>query len=136
MRARESREDYLEAILMLENRGGAVRSVDIAAELRVSKASVSVAMKNLRRDGFISMGDNHEIMLMPKGRKLAETMYERHLLFSEILIRLGVDRETALEDACRMEHVISADSFEALKNYFTLHSVGPPDSIDSITADD
>ncbi len=120
MKIMESGEDYLETILVLQGRG-AVRSVDIAAAMKVSKASVSVAMKNLKNGGYIRMGERHEISLTPAGRKLAETVYERHLLFSEVLMRLGVKREVALRDACRMEHVISAESFEALKQYFVTH---------------
>ena len=126
MQVMESGEDYLEAILILQKRNGVVRSVEIAAELKVTKASVSVAMKNLKKGGYIQMGANHEITLTPEGRKLAETMYERHLLFSKLLSGLGVDHETALRDACRMEHAISAKSFEALKQYL-LKVAGPAD---------
>ena len=90
MKVMESGEDYLETILILQNRSGTVRSIDIAAELKVSRASVSVAMKNLKKGGYVNIGDNHEITLTPKGRKLAETMYERHLLFSDVLSYLGV----------------------------------------------
>ncbi len=128
MKIMESGEDYLEMILILQNRTGtSVRSVDIAAELNVSKASVSVAMKNLRNGGYIRMGENHEISLTEQGRKLAETIYERHLLFSDVLCSLGVEKETALRDACRMEHALSAESFEALKQYFLKNGVGPPE---------
>ncbi|MBC8531038.1 metal-dependent transcriptional regulator [Gehongia tenuis] len=123
MKVMESGEDYLEMILMLQGRQGTVRSIDIASEMRVSRASVSVAMKNLRKGGYIDMGENHEIFLTPEGRKLAETMYERHLLFSNVLSGLGVERETALHDACRMEHIISAESFEALKKYFEKNGI-------------
>lgn len=123
MSVHESGEDYLEMILILQNKKGTVHSVDIAAELNVSKASVSVAMKNLQRDGYICKGDDHEITLTEPGQKLAETMYERHLLFSDVLSRLGVDRDIALHDACRMEHVLSAESFDALKSYFLKNGV-------------
>lgn len=118
MKVMESGEDYLETILVLQNRDGRVRSMNVADEMGLSRASVSVAMKNLRNGGYISMNEAHEITLTEKGRTLAETIYERHVLFSEVLSHLGVKQTTALQDACRMEHAISAESFEALKQYF------------------
>ena len=120
----ESGEDYLETILILEKRHGYARSVEIAAEMQVSKASVSVAMKNLKNGGYILMNGNYEITLTPRGREVAETIYERHVLFSEVLIKLGVHRDVALRDACRMEHIISRESFTALKQYFTENPPG------------
>ena len=126
MKVMQSGEDYLETVLILQNRGGIVRSIDIAAEMNVSKASVSVAMKNLKNGGYINMDENHEISLTTEGRKLAETMYERHTLFSNVLSHLGVNRETAIRDAFRMEHVISAESFEALKRYFFINGIDIP----------
>lgn len=130
MKVMESGEDYLETILILQNRSGTVRSIDIAAELKVSRASVSVAMKNLKKGGYVNIGDNHEITLTPKGRKLAETMYERHLLFSDVLSYLGVERQVALKDACRMEHAISAESFQVLKSYFLRKGLDTPESVE------
>ena len=130
MKVMESGEDYLETILILQNRSGTVRSIDIAAELKVSRASVSVAMKNLKKGGYVNIGDNHEITLTPKGRKLAETMYERHLLFSDVLSYLGVERQVALKDACRMEHAISAESFQVLKSYFLRKWLDTPESVE------
>ena len=127
MKVLESGEDYLETILILQQRGGTVRSVDVAAKMKVSKASVSVAMKNLRAGGYVKMGNNHEIVLTPQGRQLAETIYERHQLFSDILYGLGVDGEVALRDACRIEHALSAESFKALKGYFLKTGVDPPE---------
>ncbi|MCH1983140.1 metal-dependent transcriptional regulator [Ruminococcus sp. OA3] len=118
MQVYESGEDYLEMILILQNEGREVRSVDIAEAMNVSKASVSVAMKNLREGGYVTMGEHRVIFLTSVGRRLAETMYERHLLFSDVLSALGVDQDTALNDACRIEHAISAESFRALKAYF------------------
>ena len=113
MRSFESREDYLEAILVLQNEKGAVRSIDIAAKLGFTKPSVSRAMGLLRgavdRDGFIRLTET--------GRAAAESVYERHRLLTDCLIRLGVSPETAAEDACRVEHVISAESFEKIKEY-------------------
>lgn len=117
MKSRESTEDYLETVLILKNRMGRVRSIDIAAELGVSRASVCVAMRNLREAGLIHMDDDYEITLTDEGWEIAETMYERHLLFSELLESLGIDRRTASRDACRMEHAVSAESFAAIKAY-------------------
>lgn len=116
MKMQESAENYLETILILSERHPAVRSVDIAEELAVTRPSVSVAMKNLRENGYIRM-DGGVITLTERGRTIAETMYERHRLLSRWLMQLGVDEKTAVEDACRMEHVISADSFAAIKRH-------------------
>ncbi len=117
MRIRESAEDYLETILILSKRNDCVRSIDIVRELSFSKPSVSVAMKNLRENGYIEMEDNGHITLTEKGRAVADKIYERHVFLSDWLVRLGVDPKTAVEDACRMEHVISAESFSALKKH-------------------
>ncbi|CUX47224.1 Transcriptional regulator MntR [Clostridium sp. C105KSO15] len=115
MKIQESAENYLETILMLKKRNGYVRSIDIAEELDFSKPSVSVAMKNLRENGYIGIDENGHITLQEKGLEIAEKIYERHTLLSEWLIALGVTPKTALEDACRIEHVISAESFAAIK---------------------
>ena len=96
-----------------------VRSIDIANELSFSKPSVSVAMKNLRENGYIEINSEGHISLTGPGREIAETMYERHAMLSQWLIYLGVDARTAAEDACRMEHVLSADTFEAIKRHIT-----------------
>ncbi|MCH5318006.1 MAG: metal-dependent transcriptional regulator [Eubacterium sp.] len=117
MKIQESAENYLETILILKNRKGLVRSIDIVNELEFSKPSVSVAMKNLRENGYIEIDDSGYISLLPEGQKIAETMYERHTSISSWLMEIGVDSKTAVEDACRIEHVISAESFEAVKNY-------------------
>ena len=114
---RESAENYLETILVLQQRKGSVRSIDIAAELEFSKPSVSVAMKNLREKGYIHMDKDGYITLTDAGREIADMIYERHTLLSSWLIRLGVDEKTAQEDACRIEHVISAESFAAIKRH-------------------
>lgn len=113
----ESAENYLESILVLTKRNGSVRSVDIAADLEFSKPSVSVAMKNLREQGCIVVDGDGYITLTDKGRQIAEGIYERHSLFTEWLTALGVDREIAAEDACRIEHVISDETFRAIKNH-------------------
>lgn len=117
----ESKENYLETILILFNRNGEVRSVDVAAELEFSKPSVSVAMKNLREDNCIKVDDNGYITLTKRGREIAERVYERHLLFTSWLISLGVPEDIAAEDACRIEHDLSPESFEAIKKYIAKH---------------
>ncbi len=117
----ESKEDYLETILILLNRNGEVRSVDIAAEMGFSKPSVSVAMKNLREDNCIKVDQNGYITLTKKGREIAEGVYERHLLFTSWLTSLGVPEDIASEDACRIEHDLSAESFAAIKKYISEH---------------
>ena len=117
MKIQESAENYLETILILRQRIGAVRSIDIVNELEFSKPSVSVAMKNLRENGYIEMDTEGYITLTDKGRSIAETIYERHTLISRWLITLGVNPKTAVEDACRIEHVISRESFDAIKRH-------------------
>ena len=114
-RSGESLEDYLETILLLQKRTGQVRSIDIATEMNFSKPSVSVAMKNLREKGYITMADNGYITLTESGLQRAESVLERHTLLSDWLISIGVSRETALEDACKIEHDLSEESFEAIK---------------------
>ena len=123
MKLLESGEDYLETILVLQKQEDKVRSIDIANALKVSKASVCVAMKNLKKGGYIHMGDDHVITLTEEGQRLAESIYERHVLISEVLSKLGVDQETAKKDACRMEHVLSEDSFKVLKKYFSQNGI-------------
>ena len=113
----ESAEDYLETILILQNRNGSVRSVDVAAELGYSKPSVSVAMKNLRAQDCVTMDEDGLLWLTEKGRSIAEHIYERHTLFTQWLTDLGVDPKIAAEDACRIEHVISVETFNAIKKH-------------------
>lgn len=115
MNIHASAEDYLETILVLGKRIANVRSVDIANELHYSKPSVSVAMKNLREHGYILVSSEGFISLTEKGKQIADKIYERHTTLSAWLISLGVDPKTASEDACRMEHVISPESFAAIK---------------------
>mgnify|MGYP001125872249 FL=1 len=117
MKIQESAENYLEAILIIHNRKGNVRSIDIANELGFSKPSVSVAMKNLRTNGYIEVDKEGFITLLDKGREIADKIYERHTLLSTWLVRMGVSPEVAAEDACRIEHVISAETFERLKEH-------------------
>ncbi len=116
----ESSENYLEAILILSHRLPVVRSVDIAAELGFKKSSVSIAMKNLREQNHITVSDAGFITLTESGRKIAEEIYERHQWFSQWLISLGVDEQIAVRDACMIEHDISPQSFEAIKNHIHL----------------
>ncbi len=117
MKINESAENYLETILVLSQKLPVVRSIDIANELDFKKSSISVAMKNLRLNGYITVNDAGFIKLTESGLKIAETIYERHQLLSKWLIALGVDEKTATEDACRMEHVISPESFDAIKKH-------------------
>ena len=128
MRSNESSEDYLETILILGNRSSLVRAVDIAAEMGFKKPSVSVAMKNLRQKNLITVADNGDIRLTEDGHKIADKVYERHQLISSWLMILGVQEKTAIHDACRIEHIISEESFQALIRH------GDPDyTIDSLT---
>ncbi len=117
MKIKESAENYLETIHILNKRTGSVRSIDVVNELGYSKPSVSIAMKNLRENGFIHVDKDGYITLTDSGREVAETMYERHTVISSWLMYLGVPKKVALDDACRIEHVISAESFEALKKH-------------------
>ncbi len=117
----ESSEDYLETILILGKKLPAVRAIDVATEMDFKKSSVSVAMKNLREKGYITVTDAGYIMLTDEGRSIAEMIYERHEFFSEWLMELGIDKKKAIEDACRMEHDMSQESFEAIKNYVEKH---------------
>ena len=122
MKIQESAENYLETILVLKKKNGVVRSIDIASELSFSKPSVSVAMKNLRTNGYIAVDGDGYITLLEKGMEIAEKIYERHTLISDWLIRLGVDPQIAAEDACRIEHVISEESFEAIKSHASVRA--------------
>ena len=117
MKIQESAENYLETILLLQQRKGSVRSIDIANELEFSKPSVSVAMKNLRQGGYIEMDAAGQIRLLPPGLAIAEAVLEKHRLMTAFLISLGVSPDVAAEDACRIEHVLSDESFEAIKNH-------------------
>ena len=122
MKIHESAENYLETILVLHQRKGSVRSIDIANELEFSKPSVSVAMKNLRQKGYIEMDASGLIHLLPEGRAIAEAVLEKHRLMTQFLMALGVREEVAAEDACRIEHVLSDESFEAIKEHARKYS--------------
>ena len=121
MSIHESSENYLETILVLSHRLPAVRSIDVATELDFKKSSVSVAMKNLRENGYITVTEAGYIFLTDSGKGIAEMIYERHNLLSAWLEFLGVDAKIASEDACRIEHVISKESFEAIKKHVKTH---------------
>ena len=121
MKIYESAEDYLEMILVLKRKKGAVRSIDIANFLKFSKPSVSVAMKNLRASEKIAVSDAGYITLTKSGLAIAESVYERHEFFTKWLTELGVDPQTAAEDACSLEHRISEESFLAIKKHLSSH---------------
>ncbi len=118
MKIQQSAENYLETILMITNRSGSCRSIDIANELGYSKPSVSIAMKNLRENGYIDVMGDGKIVLLEPGRKIAEKLFERHTILTEALVALGVDKDIAAEDACKIEHIISQETFDAIKKKF------------------
>ena len=117
MRLQESGEMYLETILILSQKQGHVWAIDISEEMGYSKPSVSRGLKILRENSYISIDKNGYVTLSKTGKEVAEKIYERHQVLSEVLIRLGVDPQIAIEDACRMEHVISDTSLKAIKEY-------------------
>lgn len=117
MKILKSAEDYLEMILMLSEEKGYARSIDIATGLGVSKPSVSVAMKHLRENDYITMDESSLITLTEKGMDIAQRIYHRHKVLTEILVRLGVSEEIAREDACRIEHDLSPESFAAIQQH-------------------
>ena len=121
MKVLESAENYLEAILMVRQEKGAVRSIDIVNHLGFSKPSVSVAMKHLESDGLIHRDNDGYICLTESGEEIAQMIYERHSLLTDIFIRLGVDPEVAREDACKIEHDLSEQTFEQIKRAYTAH---------------
>ena len=117
MKIKESAENYLETILMIKNEKGYVRSIDVANKLNFKKSSVSVAMKNFREDGYITVDSHGGISLTEKGMVIAERIYERHQIIAKALMNLGVDEKTAYEDSCKIEHDISDQSFQAIKKH-------------------
>ena len=125
MNIHESAEDYLEAILKLRENCGMVRSIDIVHELGFSKPSVSVAMRNLRENGYIQMDGDGYITLLPPSEEIAQRIYGRHKLLTQIFVQLGVSQETAAADACKVEHDLSEETFEKIK----AHAAGGKDSI-------
>ncbi|WP_298032689.1 metal-dependent transcriptional regulator [uncultured Dysosmobacter sp.] len=123
MNIHESAEDYLEAILILQERKGAVRSIDIVREKNFTKPSVSVAMKRLRENGYIEMDADGFITLLPPGEEIAQRIYTRHRLLSQFLKNLGVSPEAAAADACKIEHDISAESFDKIVAFARAHGL-------------
>lgn len=121
MKIKESAENYLETILILSKKTGSVRSIDVANEMNFTKASISVAMKHLREDEYINMDADGIITLTDKGKEIASMVYERHQLIAKILIALGVNEKTAYEDSCKIEHDLSQESFEKIKEYYEKH---------------
>ena len=121
MKNNESAENYLETILMLKQKNGAVRSIDIVRQMEFSKPSVSRAMSLLRDNGYVVMDENSFLVLTPAGREIAETIYERHRLLTQWLTWLGVPPDIAAEDACKIEHDLSPETFQALKNHIAQH---------------
>ena len=119
MKLHASGEDYLETILVLQKKLGMVRSVDVARHMEVSKPSVCHAVATLRDGGFLTMDEDHFLHLTVVGREVAEKIYERHCFFTQQLVAAGVDPKTAEADACRMEHNISVESFEKLRDYYS-----------------
>ena len=117
MEIRESSENYLETILMEKKRLGKVRSIDICNAMGFSKPTVSVAMKNFREGGYITVDESGYIELTQSGQEIAEKMYERHFLIAKMFIQLGVDEQTAYQDACKIEHDISEETFHAIINH-------------------
>lgn len=117
MKIQKASEDYLEAMLMIREKKGYVRSIDVAEQLGVTKPSVSYATKRLRENGYITMDKDGLIDLTESGMEIAARIYERHKLLTEFLIRLGVDEKTAREDACKIEHDVSQESFEAIRRH-------------------
>ncbi|MBR3356512.1 MAG: metal-dependent transcriptional regulator [Solobacterium sp.] len=115
MQIYESAEDYLEAILMIQEKKGVVHSVDIAEELSFTKASVSVAMKKLRENGYIRMEKDGRLVLLEPGLEIARRIYERHQVLTRFFLQIGVDEETAAKDACKVEHDLSEATFERIK---------------------
>ena len=118
----ESAEDYLETILILRQRNGMVRSIDIAREKNISKPSVSIAMKKLRENGYIAMAADGHITLLPRGEAIARSVYERHELLTRLFVELGVPEDIAAADACKVEHVLSEETFACIK----AHGLGLP----------
>ena len=122
MKILESAEDYLESILMLKEKNGYVRSIDVATELGVTRPSVSYAMKRLRENNYILFDESDRISLTEKGLEIAERIYTRHKVLTKILVNLGVDEKTARQDACKIEHDISQESFDALLKHLYKYS--------------
>lgn len=123
MQIKESAENYLEAILMIKKEKGNVRSIDVANHLNFTKPSVSVAMKSFREEGYVTMDNDGSINLTQKGMEIAERVYERHEVIAKALIALGIDEEVAYEDSCKIEHDISQQTFDKIKEHLKKHNI-------------
>ena len=123
MQIKESAENYLEAILMIKKEKGNVRSIDVANHLNFTKPSVSVAMKSFREEGYVTMDNDGSINLTQKGMEIAEKVYERHEVIAKALIALGIDEEVAYEDSCKIEHDISQQTFDKIKDHLKKHNI-------------
>jgi DtxR family Mn-dependent transcriptional regulator len=121
-KSHESSEDYLETILILREKNGNVRSIDIVNKLNYSKPSISIAMKKLKSEGMVEMDLNGYITLTPKGEEVAQRIYSRHKLLEKCLIAIGVEPETAEEEACRIEHVIDDDTYDKINAFYERHA--------------
>ena len=117
----ETAEDYLEKILILRERNGNVRSIDIVNEMNYSKPSISIAMKKLRAEGLVEMALNGYITLTSKGEEIAQRIYKRHRLLKKVLMAIGVEEETAAEEACRIEHDINDDTYDKINAFYNKH---------------
>ena len=124
MRIYESGENYLETILILKERQGLVKSIDVAKEMNFSKASVSRAVNKLKADGFLTIDNQGNLEFTEKGLKLATKIYERHRFFTEFFISLGIDPKLAADDACKIEHVLSSESYQAMKKFLNIKKEG------------
>ena len=121
-KSHESSEDYLETILILREKNGNVRSIDIVNKMNFSKPSISIAMKKLKSEGMVEMDLNGYITLTPKGEEVARRIYSRHKLLEKCLIAIGVEPETAEEEACRIEHVIDDDTYDKIYAFYERHA--------------
>ena len=120
-KSHESAEDYLETILILRERKGNVRSIDIVNEMNYSKPSISIAMKKLKSEGMVEMDLNGYITLTPLGEEIAQRIYKRHKLLEKVLVAIGIDEETAAEEACRIEHVIDDNTYNKINEFYVKH---------------
>ena len=123
-KSHESSEDYLETILILREKNGNVRSIDIVNKMNYSKPSISIAMKKLKSEGMVEMDLNGYITLTPKGEEVAQRIYSRHKLLEKCLVAIGVDPGTAEEEACRIEHVIDDDTYDKINAFYERHAQG------------
>jgi len=130
MNIHESAEDYLEKMLMLRERKGYIKSIDIARELGVTKPSVSYAVKNLREDGYISMDKGGEIHLLERGEKIASAILERHRIICSVLESIGISKQNAYADACKIEHDLSDETYSALKAFVKKNNIPIDDCLD------